>query len=163
MNLLVKQASFDMVRLQLNTVASAAMKLLNLLNDLTKIAKKPADHTEQTTIYDYLTFEGLRILLCLLQPITPHIAEHLWEALEYGHLGKMAWPTVNEAALKTEQEELVVQINGKLRGKIFVPTEADAKTIEKLVLTDEKIQKQLEGKSVKKVIVIPHRLVNVVI
>lgn len=156
-NLILKQATFDMSRLQLNTVASAAMKLLNTLQ---KLAQSDNQHVEK---YQLIT-EGLQILLCILYPIAPHITDYLWKDLDYQKIQqKMTWPITNEESLKTNEEELVIQINGKLRGKIMLATTATQEQTEQAALQDEKIKSYLLNKSIKKIIVIPHRLINIVI
>jgi len=108
--------------------------------------------------------EGLSILLRLLAPTTPHIAQTLWQSLGYGDdVLQAAWPEVDAAALEQDEIELMIQVNGKLRGSLRVAREADKATIEQLALSQEVVLKQLNGGSVKKVIVVPGRLVNLVI
>ncbi len=151
-HLALKQASFDFSRLQFNTVVSAAMKTLNALEK----AKSSADHS--------VLSEGLSILLRLLSPITPHITQTLWKELGYGdNILAAPWPEVDEAALEQDEIELVIQVNGKLRGNLRVAKDADKATIEQMALAHEAVQKQLAGGTAKKVIVVPGRLVNVVI
>ncbi len=109
-------------------------------------------------------FEGLSILLRLLSPIAPHITHHLWNSLNYGDdILKAKWPKVNPDALRVESIELMLQINGKLRGKFSVPAEADNRKVEAIAREHEILQRQLQGKTIKKVIVVPKRLVNIVI
>ena len=99
----------------------------------------------------------------MLSPFVPHITHVLWQSL-----GKTAavvdadWPVVDDNALVQESLELVVQVNGKLRGKIQVPVDADQASIEAAARTDENVIRNLEGKTVRKVIVVPGRLVNIV-
>jgi leucyl-tRNA synthetase len=103
-------------------------------------------------------------LLRLLSPICPHITHALWKELGYGDdILTSGWPEVDEAALVQDEIELVIQINGKLRGNIRVPSSADKAAIEQIALASEPVQKQLNGGAAKKVIVVPGRLVNVVI
>ena len=141
----LKQANYDLQKHQFNTVASAAMKILNALE------KSPSR-------------EGLSILLRLLSPITPHIAHHLWRELGFGDdIMKAPWPEPDPAALEQDEVELVVQVNGKLRGSILVPKQADKSTIENLALSNPNVQRFVAGHDVKKVVVVPGRLVNLVI
>ncbi len=147
----LKQANYDFAKHQFNTVASAAMKILNALDRLAGVNNDVAK-------------EGLRILLRLLYPIAPHISHHLWRELEFGaDIVEERWPEHEPEALIEEEIELVVQVNGKKRGDVRVPRDADKKTIEQMVLADPAVQKFVSGQPVKKVIVVPGRLVNVVV
>ncbi|MEI7842064.1 MAG: class I tRNA ligase family protein, partial [Gallionellaceae bacterium] len=99
----------------------------------------------------------------LLSPITPHIAQTLWHELAYGDdILSAPWPEVDEAALVQDEIELVIQVNGKLRGSLRVSKDADKAAIEQAALTHEAVIKHLDGGTAKKVIVVPGRLVNVV-
>jgi len=147
----LKQANYDIGRHQFNTVASAAMKILNALDRLAGV-----DHD--------VSREGLSMLLRLLAPITPHIAHHLWRELKFGEDVLAApWPEHDPAALVEDEIELVVQVNGKKRGDVRVPRGADKTAIEKIVLALPFVQKTIAGLSVKKIIIVPGRLVNVVV
>jgi leucyl-tRNA synthetase len=150
-HLALKQANFDFSRFQFNTVVSATMKMLNALEK----ARTTADHA--------VLSEGVSILLRLLSPITPHIAQSLWKELGYGdNILAAAWPEVDAAALEQDEIELVIQVNGKLRGSLRVAKDADKAAIEQLALAHEAVQKHLNGGAAKKIIVVPGRLVNVV-
>jgi len=141
----LKQANYDMHKHQFNTVASAGMKILNALEG------SPSR-------------EGLSILLRLLSPITPHITHHLWRELELGDdIMKASWPEPDPAALEQDEVELVVQVNGKLRGSIRVPKAADRAAIEELARANPNVQRFVAGQNVKKVVVVPGRLVNLVV
>jgi leucyl-tRNA synthetase len=142
---ILKQANYDLQKHQFNTVASAAMKILNVLE------KSPSR-------------EGLSILLRLLSPITPHVTHLLWRELGLGEdIMKAPWPEPDAAALEQDEVELVVQVNGKLRGSIKVPKAADRGAIEGLALANPNVQKFVAGQNVKKVVVVPGRLVNLVV
>lgn len=155
---IVDQARYDYERMQLNTVVSGCMKLLNLL------VKVPNAETPHADIRPYIIHQGMSILLRLLAPITPHITHQLWNDLNYGGLViDAAWPEVDTHALKVDNIELVVQINGKLRSKITVPIHADTKTIENIATQDAKVQNTIANKSIKKIITVPGRLVNIVV
>jgi leucyl-tRNA synthetase len=154
---ILDQTTYDYDRLQLNTVVSGCMKLLNLL---TKI---PETNSANKEVHDYIIYEGMSILLRILAPIAPHITHVLWQDLQYkGELLQASWPKGNRTAIKIDEIELVVQINGKLRTKIKVPTHADTETIQKIALNDEKVQQTLSNKNIKKCISVPGRLVNIV-
>jgi leucyl-tRNA synthetase len=150
----LKQASYDIGRHQFNTVASAAMKILNALE------RAPGAGPER----DAVLHEGLSILLRVLAPITPHVSHCLWRELAFGDDVLAApWPEPDAEALIEDEIELVVQVNGKKRGDVRVPREADRKTIEEIVLALPFVHKMIAGLSIKKVVIVPGRLVNVVV
>ena len=152
---LLKQANFDVNKYQFNTVIAAAMKMANELQKFTDL-----QNDSQRAVYS----ETVNILLRLLAPIVPHISHALWQGM--GHSKDVideSWPDPDESAMVRDVIELVVQVNGKLRGKISVPTDAGKEQIEKLALQDENVQRHLEGKAVRKVIVVPGRLINIVV
>ena len=150
----LKQANYDLGKHQFNTVASATMKMLNALEKAP--ADAPAAHAQ-------LVEEGLAILLRVLAPITPHIAHALWREGGFGDdILDAGWPEVDEAALVQDEIELVLQINGKLRGSLTVAADAPREAIEKAALAHEAAVKFMDGKPARKVVVVPGRLVNVV-
>jgi leucyl-tRNA synthetase len=152
-HLLLKQANYDLGKLQFNTVASAAMKMLNALE------KAPRDEAHAGVIA-----EGFSILLRILSPIAPHICHALWIELGYGtDILYAPWPEPAEAALMQDEEELVLQVNGKHRGAVKVKVGADRTAIEAVALASEAAMKFMEGKPAKKVVVVPGRLVNIVV
>jgi leucyl-tRNA synthetase len=151
----LKQASYDLHRQQFNTVASACMKTLNALDRAPRA--NPLSLAR-------LVEEGLSILLRLLSPITPHICHHLWRALGYaGDILDAGWPAVDETALVRDEIDLVLQVNGKLRGNIRVARDADRAAIERMALDDPGAQRFIAGQHVKRVVIVPGRLVNVVV
>jgi leucyl-tRNA synthetase len=108
--------------------------------------------------------EGLGILLRLLAPVAPHLSHHLWRELGYGdEILDAGWPSVDEAALVKDEIELVVQVNGKLRGQIRVPADSSREAIEQAARDDANVQRFTTDKVVRKVIVVPGRLVNLVV
>ena len=154
----LKQVDYDYQRMQYNTVVSGAMKMLNALEDF-KGGSSANDRAAAR--------EGLGILLRCLYPVAPHVAHVLWQALgfdkQWGELLDAAWPQVDPSALESEEVELVLQINGKLRGALRVPAGASRQAIEVAALHCEIFVKLAQGAAVKKVVVVPGRLVNVVI
>ncbi len=151
---MLKQVDYDYQRMQYNTVVSGAMKMLNALEGFTP--EGAADEAAAA--------EGFGILLRCLYPATPHIAHTLWSELGYpGELLDAPWPQADEAALQRDEIELVLQINGKLRGSVTVPASADKAAIEAAALASEAFIKQAAGAAPKKVVVVPGRLVNVVV
>jgi leucyl-tRNA synthetase len=155
----LKQADFDYARMQYNTVVSAAMKMLNALED----AKLGGTAAESA-----LLNESVGILLRALYPVAPHITHTLWNELAYAEqfgseIIDAPWPQADEAALVMDEIELVVQVNGKLRASIRVPATADKAAIEQAAIGDANVQKFVAGQAVKRVIVVPGKLVNVVV
>ena len=153
----LKQASADIDRMQYNTVVSATMKMLNAL----ETAKLPASEAS-----DAVLKECASILIRTLYPIAPHITTQLWSDLgfeaEMGSLLDAAWPEVIESALVADEMTLVIQVNGKLRGSITVSADADKATIEQAAQDNENVRKFTDGKTIKKIIVVPKKLVNIV-
>ncbi len=151
---ILDQTKFDYERLQLNTVVSGCMKLLNLLTKLP---------TPNNSNLEYIVYEGLSLLIKLLSPIAPHMTFKLWSDLKFtGDIQTTPLPKGNLASVKMDVMDLVVQINGKLRTKISVPTNADNKAIENIAMQDTKVQKTLESKDIARMITVPGRLINIV-
>ena len=152
------QANYDYERMQYNTVVSAVMKMLNTL----EAAKLTESADDQAALA-----ESFSILLRVLYPVCPHATCHLWNELGYaavsGPLLDAPWPAVDPAALVQDEIELMLQINGKLRGSIRVPADADKDAIEAVALATEAFAKFAEGAKPKKVVVVPKRLVNIVV
>jgi leucyl-tRNA synthetase len=152
---LLGQVNYDYERLQYNTVVSGAMKLLNLLEATARREGAAA-----------FVAEGMAILLRVLYPVAPHITQALWTALglaaRLGELAYAPWPEPDPAALQRAQLELVVQVNGKLRGTVRVAVAASQDEILAAVMADENLARHIPG-TPKKVIVVPGKLVNVVV
>ena len=106
--------------------------------------------------------EALDAALLLLSPIVPHVTEHLWREMHGDDMLQGSWPTVDESALGRDELEIVIQVNGKVRAKINVPAAADADSIEATALAQENVIRFVDGKTVRKVIVVPGKLVNIV-
>jgi leucyl-tRNA synthetase len=161
-HLALKQASYDYERMQYNTVVSACMKMLNILE-----GRIGGTGVVSVNAVDQATSEALSILLRILYPIAPHITHALWKGLGYaakhGDLLSAPWPVVDEAALEQDEIELVLQVNGKLRGHMRAPKSAGREQLERLALAHEAVTRFTEGQPVKKVVVVPGRLVNVVV
>ena len=153
----LKQANYDYERIQYNTVVSAGMKMLNTLEAVPTGARGSAAFVR----------EGLSIVLRVLYPVIPHTTWVLWNdlgfAATHGDLIDAPWPQVDDAALVQEEIELVLQVNGKLRGKLVVPAAADRDAIEAAARASPEVAKHAAGAPVKKVVVVPGRLVNVVL
>jgi len=146
----LRQANYDLGKHQFNTVASAAMKILNALEKLP--GRTPAAD------------EGFSILIRLLSPITPHLAHSLWRTLGYGEdVMRAAWPEPDPAALEQDEIEYVVQVNGKKRGTIVAPKSLDQKGLESFVRASDLAAKIIADAVIKRVIVVPGRLINIVL
>ncbi len=141
-------------RYTFNTAIAANMELLNALGKF-----EDASVQGQT-----IKREGLEAIVLMLAPIVPHICHELWHLLGHDEMVIDArWPKVDEDALAQDTIELVIQVNGKLRGKIQVPAGADRTQVEQVALKESNVQRFIEGKTVRKVIVVPGRLVNIVV
>ena len=148
----LKQANYDLEKHQFNTVASAAMKILNALERFSGGRNE-------------ITQEGLSILLRLLSPITPHICHALWNELGFEKnetsIMEASWPEPDPAALEQDEVDYVVQVGGKTRGSMKVPKSADKAALEGMAA--EAVKKYIDGKAIRKTIIVPGRLINIVI
>jgi leucyl-tRNA synthetase len=155
---LLKQVDFDYQRMQYNTVVSGCMKLLNAMEDF-----KSDDSVSSKAV----VLEGFGMLLRCLYPAAPHLCHALWQNLGFaanlGDLLDAPWPQVDASALLQDEIELMLQVSGKLRGSIVVPAGASKEEIEKIAVSSEVVIKFAAGAAIKKVIVVPGRLVNVVV
>jgi leucyl-tRNA synthetase len=146
----LRQINYDMGKHQFNTVASGAMKILNALERLEGF---PAEAKE-----------GLGILLRVLSPITPHLAHHLWRELKFGEdVLRAPWPEPAKDALEQDEIEYVVQVNGVKRGSVRAPKAADQTALEILVKSLDFVKKYIGEKIIKRIIVVPGRLINIVV
>ena len=144
----LKQANYDLQKHQFNTVASACMKILN------SIERIPGRNA--------VTEEGLSILIRLLSPITPHLCHTLWRELGFGEdVMSAPWPEPEPAALEQDEIDYVIQVNGKTRGNVKVPKSADQSRIQ--AMAAGAVAKYIGGKPIRKTIVVPGRLINIVI
>ena len=154
----LKQANYDYERMQYNTVVSALMKMLNTLEDVSL-----SDSANDSAALA----ECFSILLRVLYPVCPHLAYHLWGELGYaqccGGLLDVAWAGVDESALVRDEIELMLQVNGKLRGSVLVSAQASKADIEQAALNNEAFVKLANGAAPTKIIVVPGRLVNLVL
>jgi len=142
-------------RFHLNTAISAIMELVNHLY----LMNEPTDKTSLKVLK-----EAFEILVITLSPFAPHICEEMWEIIgnEKG-IVKVSWPKWDESALKQDEVTIVVQINGKIRNKIQIPSDSTEDQVKQIALDDEKIKKFIDGKEVKRVIIVPQKLVNIVV
>ncbi|MGB4583693.1 MAG: leucine--tRNA ligase [Rhodoferax sp.] len=181
----LKQVDYDYQRMQYNTVVSGAMKMINALENFAPTlgagvsslppegalpargGPSPVVKAVDTAGAQVALIECFGILLRCLYPVTPHIAHSLWSGLGYaaalGDLLDAPWPQVDPDALVQDEIELMLQVNGKLRGSIVVPAGADKAAIEQAALAHEMFRKIGNGAAPKKLIVVPGRLVNLVL
>jgi leucyl-tRNA synthetase len=151
----IAKVSDDMGRrYTFNTAIAAVMELINAI----------ARFDDASVQGRAVVHEALDAVTLLLAPIVPHACHALWQ--ELGHSGAVvdaSWPEVDKDALVQSEIELVVQVNGKVRGRVKVPAEADNATVEAVALADGNVQRFIEGKPVRKLIVVPKKLVNIVV
>ncbi|EPR44770.1 leucyl-tRNA synthetase class Ia [Desulfovibrio sp. X2] len=154
----VRKIAADLERgFQFNTAISAVMELVNDLYQ----AKDALKETESGRA---VLSSALASVLTVLSPMTPHICQEIWTRLgNQGLVSELPWPAYDEKALVRDEVEVVVQVNGKLRGRLTVPADAGKEEIEKLAFSEPNVTRHVEGKTVKKVVVIPGKLVNIVV
>ena len=155
----IKRVSDNLETLQFNTPVAALMELANAIGDF---RMEPNDAEGRQALREALT-----ALVVMLAPFAPHVAEELYEVLAADERGINAsgvrFPEFNEELAKADEVEIPVQVNGKLRSRIFTPPDSSNAVLEAMALADEKIAELVAGKAVIKVIVVPGRLVNVVV
>lgn len=152
---IIQRALRDFERQQFNTVIAASMELTNAI--------EKADWSSMGEHADVVLSEACYTLIKMLAPVTPHLCEKLWS--EFGDekgLDESAWLSVDEAALVKDQITYVVQVNGKLRAKLEVAASATKDEIQAMATSDENVLRFIEGKTIRKVIVVPNKLVNIV-
>jgi leucyl-tRNA synthetase len=151
----LQQALNDFSRYQFNTVVSACMKILN---SLARCPAGDASHADAC-----INHETMSILIRLLSPVAPHISMSLWSELGYGDdILQADWPLVDENALVRDSIDLAIQVNGKVRATINVAANSDHKAIESLALANENVIRNIGDMEVKKVIIVPGKLVSIV-
>lgn len=149
----IAKVTDDVARRQtFNTAIAAIMELMN------KLTKAPMTEAQDRAILD----EALKAITLMLYPITPHICFEMWVALGQSNIDTASWPTYDEAALVEDEKLIVLQVNGKLRGKLTVAADATQQQVEALGMQDENVQKFIDGLTVRKVIYVPGKLLNIV-
>ena len=139
---------------------TAIAKIMTLLNRLGELAPMCADSEQGNAAVRFT----LKNIIILLSPFAPHIAEELWEAIgETPSIAKVAWPEADPRALEREEILIVAQVNGKLRGRVIVPADASEDEIKSAVQKEGSVFKHIEGKTIRKVIYVPGKLVNIVV
>ncbi|QIR05595.1 leucine--tRNA ligase [Salinivibrio costicola] len=149
----IAKVSDDMGRRQtFNTAIAAIMELMN------RLVKAPQESEQDRAVLD----EALKAIVVMLYPITPHISFTLWEALGEQHIDDAQWPQADQDAMVEDEKLIIVQVNGKLRAKITVAADAEKDAVEAQAMADENVVKFTDGKTVRKVIYVPGKLVNIV-
>ncbi len=150
----IRKVTADLESFSFNTAVAAIMELRNAIIDSQKLANVSRE------IWD----ESVQNLLLLLAPIAPHLTEELWQRKGYEYsIHQQTWPVWDEEIVKEDTVTLIIQINGKVRDKIEVPTNSDDDFLEETALASEKVQNWLDGKELRKVIVAKGKLVNIVV
>jgi leucyl-tRNA synthetase len=144
-------------RLHFNTAVAAVMELVNGYAELVQEAP-PADPALRAAVAD-----AVRTTLVLLAPFVPHVTNELWEHVGQGDLEAVPWPAVDESALVEDQVEMVVQVNGKVRARFSVAPDTPEDDILARALAEERVQAQIAGKTIRKTLVVPGRLVSIVV
>ncbi len=154
-HLTIKKVTDDIERrLQMNTAIAAVMELINAVSRFS-----PQQESDRAVVQ-----EALETACLLLSPVVPHITSALWQALgQTGQIIDADWPIADESAMIQDEIQYIVQVNGKLRDRILVAANADQATIEQLAQAGESVHRHIEGKTVRKIIVVPGRLVNIVV
>jgi len=153
----IKMASQDLDRFQFNTSISRIMELVNIMYLYIQDAKGGDLNAD-------LLNETLSVLVRLIAPFAPHLGEEMWRLLgNESSVFQAEWPNFNPDKLKTDTLVMAIQVNGKVRGEMEVEADADKETIEKKALAAEKIQKYIQGKSVRKIVVVKNKLVSIVV
>jgi leucyl-tRNA synthetase len=149
----LRQVTRDYEQFEFNTIISA---LMELMNEMTSARQQGAYGTPAWN-------EAAEIYIKMLAPVAPHITEELWELLGKPYsIHTQAWPQVDEAAAKQDEITLVLQVNGKVRDRVTVPAEISEEEVRKMALENPNVQKYLEGRTPRQVIVVPKKLVNIV-
>lgn len=149
----IAKVSDDVGRRQtFNTAIAAIMELMN------KLGKAPQENAQDRAILD----EALKAVVRMLYPMTPHICHELWNVLGESDVDNCVWPTFDEKALVEDEKLIIVQVNGKLRAKLTVPADITKEAIEEIGLNDVNVTKFTEGLTIRKVIYVPGKLLNIV-
>ena len=161
-HIVIKRVTEDIdKRVQFNTAIAAIMEFVNYLYAFREWWDK---HIEPPIAGCILLREAMDTLILLLSPFAPHIAEEMWQTMGHAKAThQTAWPEHNEDFLKADEIEIVVQVNGKVRQKLSVSSGIDEASLKEKCLEDPRIQEWTNGKEVKKVIVVPKKLVNIVV
>ncbi len=137
-----------------NTAISALMELINEMYKYKELENKN----------NYVIKEGIETIITILSPFAPHIGEELWQMIgKEGSIFDISWPKYDETALVKDETEVVVQINGKVRGKLSISSNVSKEEMEKIATEDEKIKSLIEGKEIVKIVAVPKKLVNIVV
>ncbi|MBP6964627.1 MAG: leucine--tRNA ligase [Armatimonadetes bacterium] len=151
----IQKVTADIERFHFNTAVSALMQMLNVMSD---------SRNQPSTINHSVMSEAIESLILLLGPITPHLADELWERLgKSGTTYEQTWPSFDPEIARADEITLILQINGKVRDRLQVPAGTDAAELERIAMESERVKSFLEGKPIRKVVVIPEKLVNIVV
>ena len=153
----IKKVSEDIEeRFHFNTAIAAIMELVNALS-------AEAQRGDESSASAAVRKQGLETVILLLAPFVPHVASELWQAVGHERVDQTPWPSYSNEALEEEKLLIIVQVNGKVRGKITVAADVTQEQIETDALADPKVANLLDGKKVRRVVYVPRRLVNIVV
>ncbi|MCH8275179.1 MAG: class I tRNA ligase family protein, partial [Armatimonadetes bacterium] len=153
----IERVSKDIEGFEFNTAVAAMMEFVNAINEFVRDTDLSAEGAA------LVASEAAETLVLLLAPIAPHSADEIWESYGFeGFTYRQPWPSPDPALLKSETVTIVLQVNGKTRGTMEARAATSEKELERLALSHERVQAHMEGKTLRKVIVVPGRLVNVV-
>jgi leucyl-tRNA synthetase len=158
-HLTIKKVTEDIEnRFHFNTAISAIMELVNLLYQNEEKMKRGEPHSLA------VWREALESVVILLSPIVPHVCEELWEIMgNTESVSNVPWPQYDSEAIKDEEVLIVIQVNGKLRGRIMVGVHASEEEVKEAVLANPRVQESLKDQTVKKFVLVPRKLVNLVV
>jgi leucyl-tRNA synthetase len=144
-------------RFHFNTAIAAVMELVNQMYQL-------LEHPSRDGLFWSVMKSAVEAMILLISPIVPHVTEELWHALGHSEsILKASWPKWSDEALQAEEVLIVVQVNGKLRSRIMVPADATREYVEQIAIRDTRTQDFIAGKMIKKIVVVPGKLVNIVV
>ena len=157
-NATIKKVSEDFTKFKFNTSISSLMILMNAAE---KYASSKSPSENQAVIINGV----INSVILLLSPMAPHVCEEMWQKIgeKEESIVKVPWPEYDAKSMETEYVQVVVQVNGKLRGKFEVPAESTQEQVKEIFLADDKIKKFIEGKPIKKFIYVPGKIANFVV
>jgi len=151
----IRKVGDDIDKFAFNTAVAALMEMVNEMQSFSNTCKGKASACMS---------EAVEMLVLLLAPMTPHIADELWEELgKTGFTIDETWPSYDSEVAKADEVEIVIQINGKIREKLVIPADSDEEAMKLIVMENAKIKSEISGKTIRKMIIVKGKLVNIVV